>query len=56
MTEEEMLKRIRLGMSVIESAGCNFGRVELIVKDGKICHVNISFELLNTERSGENRL
>ena len=56
VTDDELLDRIRLGLIRITAAGCDFGKIELVVKGGDVKHVNVSFELLNTERTGENQL
>ena len=56
MIDEEMLGRIYEGLKMISESGCDFGRIELIVKGGDVKHVNVSFEILNIERSGENQV
>ena len=56
MTESELMDRIYRALVQIGASGCDFGKIELIVKGGDVKHVNVSFELLNTERTGENRL
>lgn len=46
MTEEEILLKIRQSLKQIKTAGCNFGKIELIVRDGEIKHINISYEII----------
>ena len=45
MTDAEMFSRIYLAMQQIRDAGCDFGRIELVVRDGQVKHVNVSFEV-----------
>lgn len=46
MSDEEVLSKIHQSLEQIKTAGCNFGKIELIVKDGEIKHINISYEIL----------
>lgn len=45
MTENEAIQKIRQGMEQIETNGCSFGRIELVIRDGEIKHVNVSYEI-----------
>ena len=59
MTDAEMLSRIYQAVERIRKEGRDFGKVELIVRDGQVKHVNVSFEILperqnsGTEDHGE---
>lgn len=46
MSNEELLSKIRQCLEQINTAGCNFGKIELIVKSGEIKHINLSYEIL----------
>lgn len=46
MNNEELLSKIYQSLDQIKTAGCNFGKIELIVRDGEIKHINISYEIL----------
>lgn len=45
MTDAEMLSRIFQALKQIDVSGCDFGRIELIVRDGQVKHVNVSYEI-----------
>lgn len=45
MSNEELLSKIYQSLEQIKSAGCNFGKIELIVKGGEVKHVNVSYEM-----------
>ena len=55
MSNEELLSKIRQCLEQINTAGCNFGKIELIVKNGEIKHINLSYEILRESliNSGE---
>ncbi len=44
-----MLLRIYQALQQVRGAGCDFGRIELIIRDGKIKHVNLSYEILDSK-------
>ena len=46
MTDTEMVSRIYQGKQEIEASGNAFGKIELIVHNGEIKHVNVSYEIL----------
>ena len=52
MTDAEMLSRIYQAVERIRSEGREFGKVELIVRDGIVKHVNVSFEILPKRQPG----
>lgn len=52
MTDAEMLSRIYQAVERIRKEGREFGKVELIVRDGVIKHVNVSYEILSDRQSG----
>ena len=45
MTDAEIIAKIREGVKQIEANGCSFGRIELVIRDGEIKHVNVSYEI-----------
>ena len=53
MTDAEMLSRIYRAVERIRQEGLEFGKVELIVRDGVIKHVNVSYEILPGKQPGE---
>lgn len=53
MTDAEMLSRIYQAVERIRKEGLEFGKVELIVRDGQVKHVNVSFEILPERLSPE---
>lgn len=46
LTDAEMVARIYQGKQEIEDSGNAFGKIELIVHNGEIKHVNVSYEIL----------
>ena len=54
MTDAEMLSRIYQAVERIRKEGRDFGKVELIVRDGVIKHVNVSYEIVPTRNDSEN--
>lgn len=55
MTDAEMLSRIYRAVDRIRREGREFGKVELIVRDGVIKHVNVSYEILSEEGEKKER-
>lgn len=51
MTNAEMLSRIFQALKQIDVSGCDFGRIELIVRDGQVKHVNVSYEVIGQKCS-----
>lgn len=45
MTGAEILSRIYRAIEQIRNDGRGFGKIELIVRDGIVKHVNVSFEI-----------
>lgn len=45
MTDEKLLLLIETAKKEILSEGGNFGKIELIVRDGEVKHVNVSYEM-----------
>ena len=46
MTNEKLLQLIRLGIDEINQDGENrFGKIELIIRDGEVKHLNVSYEM-----------
>lgn len=46
MTDAEMFSRICRAVDRIRQEGREFGKVELVVRDGVVKHVNVSYEIL----------
>lgn len=46
MTNEKLLQLIQLGIDEISDSGENrFGKIELIVRDGEVKHLNVTYEM-----------
>ena len=46
MTNEKLLQLIQLGIDEIKDSGENgFGKIELIIRDGEVKHLNVSYEM-----------
>lgn len=45
MTDGELLWRIELARERIQAEGLSFGKIELVVRNGEIKHVNVSYEI-----------
>lgn len=46
MTNEKLLRMIQLGIDEINESGENrFGKIELIIRDGEVKHLNVSYEM-----------
>ena len=52
MTDGELLWRIELARERIQAEGLSFGKIELVVRNGEIKHVNVSYEIGGNQEAG----